>query len=77
MVSQTPSLGGSYSHPPHDEALTSAHIYMFNGIDLTTRSTTYDTLAKLDKENFTNGTLSDPSPSSISPPYVSALPGSL
>jgi hypothetical protein len=46
MVAQTPSPGGSSSHPPNDEASSSAHIYMFNGIDLTTRSTTYDTPGK-------------------------------
>jgi hypothetical protein len=40
MVAQTPSLGGSSNHPSHDEALTSSHIYMFNDIDLTTRSKT-------------------------------------
>jgi hypothetical protein len=49
----------------------SAHIYMFNGIDLTTRTTTYDTLAKPDKEKVTNGTPSDPSPTSVSTPYKS------
>jgi hypothetical protein len=68
MVSQTPSLGGSSSHPSHDEASTSAHIYLFNGIDLTTRSMTYDTPVKPDKGKVTNGTLPDPSPSSVSPP---------
>jgi hypothetical protein len=69
MVSQTPSLGGSSSHPSHDEALTSDHIYLFNGIDLTTRSMTYDTPIKPDKGKVTNGTLPDPPPSSVSPPY--------
>jgi hypothetical protein len=49
MVSQTPSPGGSTSHPSHDEASMSAHIYMFKGIDLTTRSMTYDTPFKPDK----------------------------
>jgi hypothetical protein len=68
MVSQTPSPGGGSNHPPHDEASTSAHIYMFNGIDLTTRSVTYDTPAKPNKGKVTNGTLPDPSPSSVSPP---------
>jgi hypothetical protein len=71
MVSQTPSPGGSSSHP-HDEASTSAHIYMFNGINLTTHSKTYDTPVKLDKGKLNNGTdtLPDPSPSSVSPPSV-------
>jgi hypothetical protein len=67
MVSQTFSPKGSSSHPPHDEALKSAHIYMFNGIDSTTRSTTYDMPDKPEKAKVTNGTLSDPSPSSFSP----------
>jgi hypothetical protein len=51
MVAQahTPPTGGSSIHPPSDEASTSAHIYMFNGIDLTTRTTTYDTSTKPDK----------------------------
>jgi hypothetical protein len=42
MVSQAPSPGGISNHPSHDEASTSAHIYVFNRIDLTTHSTTYD-----------------------------------
>jgi len=71
MVAQTPSPGGSSSHPSHDEASTSAHIYLFKGIDLTTLSTTYNTPVKPDKENLTNGTLPDPSPSSVSPLSVS------
>jgi hypothetical protein len=79
MVAQTPSLGGSSSHPPHDEASTSSHIYMFNMIYLTTRSTTYDTPVKPDKGKVTNGTdtLLDPSPSSVSPSSVSPLFGPL
>jgi hypothetical protein len=78
MVSQTPSLGGSSSHP-RDEASTSAHIYMFNGINLTTRSKTYDTPGNPDKGKVTNGTgtLPDPSPSSISPPSVNPPFGQL
>jgi hypothetical protein len=70
MVSQTPSAGGSSSHP-HDEASKSAHIYMFNGINFTTRSKMYDTLIKPDKGKVTNGigTLPDPSLSCISPPF--------
>jgi hypothetical protein len=46
MVAQTPSPRGSSSHP-HDDASTSEHIYMFNGINLTTLSNTYDTLGLL------------------------------
>jgi hypothetical protein len=65
MVAQTPSPGGSSSHPPHDEAPKSAHIYMFNGIYLTTLSTTYETPTKPDKEKVTNGTLPNPSSSSL------------
>jgi hypothetical protein len=67
MVSQTPSPRGSSSHP-HDEASTSAHIYMFNGINLTTLSKTYDTPGNPEDGKVTNGisTLPDPSPSSIS-----------
>jgi hypothetical protein len=48
MVAQTPTPGGSSSQS-HDEASTSAHIYMFNGIDLTTHTMTYDTPVKPDK----------------------------
>jgi hypothetical protein len=70
-VAQTPSPGGSSIHP-HDEASTSAHIYMFNGINLTTHSKTYNTPVKLDKGKITIGTdtLLDPSPSSVHPPSV-------
>jgi hypothetical protein len=62
MVAQTSSPGGSSSHP-HDEASTSAHIYIFNGINLNTHSKTYDTPDNLDKGKDTNGTgsLLDPS----------------
>jgi hypothetical protein len=78
MVAQTPSPGGSSSHP-HDEALTIAHIYMFNGINLTTLSKTYDTLGNLDKGKVTNGigTLPYPSPSSVSPPSINPPYGPL
>jgi hypothetical protein len=71
MVTQTPSHGGSSSHP-HDEASTSAHIYMFNGINLTTHSNKYDTPGNPDKGKATDGTgtLPDPSSSSVSPPSV-------
>jgi hypothetical protein len=78
MVAQTPSPGGSSSHP-HDEASTSAHIYMFNGINLTTFSKTYDTPGNPDKGKVTNGTgtLPDPSSSSVSPPSVNIPSGPL
>jgi hypothetical protein len=73
MVSQAlaPPAGGNPSHLPSDEASMSAHIYMFNGIDLTTHTTTYDTSAKPDKEKVTNDTPPNLSPTSISPPYGS------
>jgi hypothetical protein len=73
MVSQAlaPPTGGSSIHPPSDESSTSAHIYMFNGIDLTTHTTTYDTPTKPDREKVTNGTSPNPSPTSISPSSVS------
>jgi hypothetical protein len=73
MVGQalSPPTKGASSHPPSDEASTNAHIYMFNGIDLTIPTTTYDTPSKPDKEKVTNGTPPDPSPASISPPYGS------
>jgi hypothetical protein len=76
MVAQTPSPGGSSSHP-HDEASSSAHIYMFNGINLTTLSMTYDTPVKPDKAKVTNSSLPDPSPSSVSPPSVCPSSGPL
>jgi hypothetical protein len=78
MVSQTPSPGGS-SSDPHDEASLSAHIYMFNGINLTTRSMTYDTLGNPDKGKDTNGigNLPDPSSSSVSLPSINPPSGPL
>jgi hypothetical protein len=71
MVAQTPSPEGSSIHP-HDEALTSAHIYMFNRINLNTQSKTCDTPGNPNKGKYTNGTgtLPDPSLSSISLPSV-------
>jgi hypothetical protein len=53
LVSQTPLPGGS-SKQSHDEALTSAHIYMFNEVNITTRSATYDTPVKPNKPKITN-----------------------
>jgi hypothetical protein len=78
MVSQTPSPGGS-SSDPHDEASSSAHIYMFNGINLTTLSKTYDTPGNPHKIKDTNGTgnLPDPSSSSVSLPSVNPSYGPL
>ena len=78
MVAQTPSLGGS-SSDPNDEVSSSAHIYMFNGINLTTRSKTYDTPGNPDKGKDTNGagTLPDPSSSSVSLPSVNPPSGPL
>jgi hypothetical protein len=78
MVAQTPSIGGSSSHP-RDEASSSSHIYMFNGINLTTHSKTYDTPSNPDKGKDTNGTGTspDPSPSFISLPSVTPPSGPL
>jgi hypothetical protein len=78
MVAQTPSPGG-ISSDPHDEASSSAHIYMFNGINLTTHSKTYDTPGNPDKGKDTNGigNLPDPSSSSICLPSVNPLSGPL
>jgi hypothetical protein len=78
MVAQTPSSGCS-SSDPNDEASLSEHIYMFNGINLTTRSKTYDTPGNLDKGKDVNGTgtLPDPSSSSISLPSVNPPSGPL
>jgi hypothetical protein len=78
MVAQTPSPGDSYSYP-HDEASMSADIYMFNGINLTTRSKAHDTLGNPDKGKITSGTntLPYPSPSSVSPPLVNPPSGPL
>jgi hypothetical protein len=76
LVAQTPMPGGN-SNQTHDEASTSAHIYMFNGVNLTTRSATYDTLVKPDKTKIANGSASDPLPSSTNPPSVSPPSGPL
>jgi hypothetical protein len=78
MVAETPSPGGISSHP-NDEASSSAHIYMFTGINLTTCSKTYDTPGNLDKGKYINGigTLPDPSSSSISLPSVNPPSGPL
>jgi hypothetical protein len=67
LVSQTPTAGGS-SNQTHDEALKSAHIYMFNGINLTTHTMTYDTPIKPDKVKAANGSSSEPLPFVVSPP---------
>jgi hypothetical protein len=76
LVAQTPTPGGS-SNQPHDEASTSAHIYMFNGVNITTHSVTYDTPVKPDKPKIANGSTSDPLPSSTNPPSVSPPSGPL
>jgi hypothetical protein len=69
LVAQTPTAGGS-SNQSHDEASTSAHIYMFNGVNLTTRTATYDTLVKPDKPKTANSSSPDSLPSSVNPPSV-------
>jgi hypothetical protein len=76
LVAQTPMPGGS-SNQPHDEASTSAHIYMFNRVNLTTCSTTYDTPVKLDKPKTANSSSPDPLPSSVNPPSVNPPSGPL
>jgi hypothetical protein len=76
LVSQTSMLGGS-SNQPHDEASKSAHIYMFNGVNLTTRSATYNMPVKPDKPKIANGPPPDPLPSSVNPPSVSPPSGPL
>jgi hypothetical protein len=48
---------------------------MFNGINLTTLTTTYDTPIKPDKPKPTNGSLLDPLTSSASPPSASPPSG--
>jgi hypothetical protein len=43
---------------------------MFNGIYLTTRTTTYDTpLGKLNKEKVTTSTTPNPPPTMVTPPF--------
>jgi hypothetical protein len=76
LVSQTPTIGGS-SNPPHDEALTSAHIYMFNRVNLTTHFATYEMPVKPDKMKTTNGSTLAPLPSFVGPPSSSPPSGSL
>jgi hypothetical protein len=61
--------GGNPGHPPNEDASSSAHIYMFNGVYLTTRTMTYDTPpGKPGKESVTNGTVTDPPSTSVTPP---------
>ena len=50
---------------------------MFNRVNLTTRTATYDTPVKLDKPKTANGSSLDPLPSSTNPPYVSPPSGPL
>jgi hypothetical protein len=68
LVAQNPAppQGGNPGHPPNEDASSSAHIYMFNGVYLTTRTMTYDTPpGKPGKENVTNGTVTDPPSTSV------------
>jgi hypothetical protein len=76
LVAQTPTPGGR-SNQSHDETSTSAHIYMFNGVNLTTRFATYDTPVKPDKSKIANGSSPDPLPSAVNPPSVSPPSGPL
>jgi hypothetical protein len=56
-----PPQGGNPGHPLSEDASSSAHIYMFNDVYLTTRTTTYDTPpGKPCKESVTNGTVTNP-----------------
>ena len=50
---------------------------MFNGVDLTTRSATYDTPIKPNKSKIANGSSPDPLPSVVNPPSVSPPSGPL
>ena len=62
--------GGNPGHPPKEDASSSAHIYMFDGVYSTTGTTTYDTPpGKNGKESLTNGTVTDPPPTFVTPPY--------
>jgi hypothetical protein len=76
LVAQTPMPGGG-SNQPHDEASTSAHIYMFNVVNLTTRSATYNMPVKPYKSKTANGSLPDPFPSVVNTPSVSPPSGPL
>ena len=72
MVAQvySPPIGGNTNNPPSEEASSSAHIYMFNVIYLSTHTMTYDTpLAKPHKEKVGNGTTTDPLSTVIIHPY--------
>jgi hypothetical protein len=50
---------------------------MFNEINMTTRTATYDMLVKPDKSKTTNGSVPEPLPSSVSPPFSSPPSGPL
>ena len=50
---------------------------MFNGVNLTTHSATYDTPVKPDKMKIANISPPDPLPSSVNPPSVSPPSGPL
>jgi hypothetical protein len=63
-----PPQGWNQGNPPSKDASSSAHIYMFNGVDLNTLTTTYDTPpGKPDKDNVTNGTAMDPPSTLVTP----------
>jgi hypothetical protein len=63
-----PPIGSNTNQSPKEGASSRAHIYMFNGIDLTAHTTTYDTPpGKTDKEKVTTRTTLDPLSTSVNP----------
>jgi hypothetical protein len=76
LVAQTPTPRGSFNQTPDDPS-TSAHIYIFNGVNLTTHSVTYDMPVKPDKSKTANGSSPDPLPSTVNPPSVNPPSGPL
>jgi len=69
MKNPTPPQGGNLGPPPKEDPSSSAHIYMFNGVYLTSRTKTYETpLGKNGKQSVTNGIVTDPPSTSVTPP---------
>jgi hypothetical protein len=64
----TPPQGGNLAHPSKDNSSSSAHIYMFNGVDLITRTKAYDRPpGKTSKESVMNGTMIGPPSTFVTP----------